>query len=487
VSGWIAWRDAPPGGLARVSRVLGARGPHGWDVAQVGRWSLGLSAGEPGEPSGRVAAAGAWGAVASGGATNLRRLRAEASARGTIVPAHTPQAVAAIAAALGAGRVADHVRGALAFAAAGGDGALHVARDPVGVREVLVAGEAGGAANDARALLAAGMGGGVDEAALEAWADRGTWSSGATPWRGIRRVPAGGAAVWDGDGVRVRPGPDAPMQPAGLGGDAERWARSLGWALALAIRAELDALGGAGRRPRVAFALGGAASATVLAAAAARGGCDLVAVVRDTGDAPQRAWAARVASSCGARLVVVEGDAARDVEDAARAVEWPLSPDGLVWWRLVRAAGDAGAEAFVTGLGARASLELGVDDALSAARGRLSGGGAALRAQPSRRRAALAAEILPLLERLAGDEGMAVAHPWCDASFVALAATVPVLHLLRRPGDTLRARVARYAAGTELPVAPVETVGLPGVAAGPHAVAWRQAAVDRWRAAGHGG
>ncbi|MEN9786892.1 MAG: Asparagine synthase [Pseudomonadota bacterium] len=511
MSGWIAWRDAPGTGLARVARVLGSRGPHGWDVVGAGRWTLGLAAGEPGEPGSCVARTSGWHAVASGVVTHLRRLRAETVHRGGAPPEHTPDAVASVAAALGPARVDGRLRGVVAWAAVREDGeGLRAARDGVGVRDVLVAPEGGCVANDARAILASGVSREGDAAALDAWVRTGRWADGATPWRALRRVPPGGTVAWDGDVARTMPGQAFDVQPAGMGGHAGRWARSLGWALALAIRTELEALGcvgasaagrggAAGRRPRVAVALGGMSSATVLAAAAAHGGCDLVAVVLDAGDGARRAWAEGVAGAVGARLVAVDADAVGAWDEAARAVEWPLGPGDLAWWMLVRAAGEAGADAFVTGLGARAALELGGSDVIAAVRARRSGTGG-LRAQPGLRRAALADGTLPLLERMAGDAGMAVVHPWCDRPFLTLAGTVPVLHLAPRPGGALRAVVAREALGREAPPGPVGASSLEadwprwaaaaGVVPGAGeslAEAWRRAAIVRWRAAGHGG
>ncbi len=306
-------------------------------------------------------AEGLW--ACAGEALEPRALAEELRAREVLPDGDAsapPPTTATLFAGVSAGRgpLAGAVRlhGEVAWAALGADGALRAGTDGGGSRALHAGSTAHGGYAVASApgvLLASGVAGAVDTEALAGWVEHGRFSEGRTPWRHVRRFRGGQT-------MQVRAGePPAwsavvpARNPGGAGGSTERWARSLGYAIALAVRRR------AAPDRTVAVAMGeGAVAEGVLRLAAERRSAPLVVVVLDTGRA-DLAGIARRAAETGARLVRVPADAgalAQAAEEARSAMDVPVGPVEAASWLLARAASDAGAAVLLTGMGATETL-----------------------------------------------------------------------------------------------------------------------------------
>ena len=304
---------------------------------------------------------GVW--ACAGEALERRALAGELRARGVVPEADDPASVpdtATILAGVSAGRGplagAARLHGEVAWAALDAGGVLRAGTDAGGSRALYAGCTLDGGCVVASApseVLAGGVPGEVDADALAAWVEEGRFAGGRTPWRHVRRfragqslaVRAGEAPIWS-EVAQVR-------NPGDAGGSTERWARSLGYAIALAVRRRAAPEGA------VAVALGaGAASEVVLRLAAERRAGALVALVLDTG-AVDLARVTALAAAVGARLVRVPADAGA-LEDAARdalvTLDVPTGPVEAASWLLARAASQAGASVLLTGMGATAAL-----------------------------------------------------------------------------------------------------------------------------------
>jgi asparagine synthase (glutamine-hydrolysing) len=242
-------------------------------------------------------------------------------------------------------------------------GRVFLARDLSGSRPLYVAealpagGPFGMAASDPEVLLRAGADATPCPEA-QAWiAAAGFVPAPLTPWKGVRALAPGEVCVydsrsgarlsWSDDTPRVAP---PPLQPTGRWGNAERWQRSVGWALALAVRLRAQGAG------LLAVALSGSASRRVLELALeARRGAPVLAL---TWQRPgEEAAAAEAAAWCAARGVEHRVVPVAPADEAALAAEvrprgWPLGPEEACWTALARASWEVGADVLLHGIGA---------------------------------------------------------------------------------------------------------------------------------------
>lgn len=462
-----AWHPRSEGALADVRRLLAAqrwRGAGGDDARAGAGGALGAAwSGETPAPV-AVDLSGRWTVAVDGAPTNLRPLRDELRARGRLGTDLSPGAVvAALLAELGFEPGLGRLEGEVAVAALDREG-------PV----AWVAAGRGGLARVAWTRTAAGIAWATSAAALRrlegvdpAIEPRlapvglrlGFLPAPLTPWRTVRLLPAGHRLRVDADGPRVLPGPTLAVNPAGAGGALSRWARSIRYAVALAVLQRGD--GG----PALALGEGGGDAAIGVAA-------------------PRRedALRLRLATEAGpGDPVDLDAEAALALLDELTTTtgEPVLDAATLRWAALARAAWDRGAEALLAGVGAATLFGAPPASRLRRAWGRLAperlraavpraGGGdgrgvidrpplpetddtlawtevdalaAACPVDDEERRAAWLARTLLLPDRDLGPAGLAAAAfgvelraPYGDPRLVALCAEVPFEHL-RRGGD----------------------------------------------------
>lgn len=467
-----AWNPRTEGALADVRRLLAAqrwRGAGG-DHARAGAGGA-LGAAWSGESPAPVVVdpSGRWTVAVDGAPTNLRALRDELRARGHLGDDGSPAAVvAALLAELGFERGLERLEGEVAVAALDREGPVAwLAAGRGGLARVAWTSTASGTAWATSAAALRRLEGAdptIEPRLAPVGLRLGFLPAPLTPWRAVRALPAGHLLRVDADGPRVRPGPALAVNPAGAGGAPARWARSIRYAVELAVVQRGE--GG----PALALGDGGGDAAIGVA-----------------GPRRDDALRLRLATEAGpGEPVELDAEAALVLLDelAATTGEPVLDAATLRWAALARAAWDRGAESLLAGVGAAALFGAHPASRLRRAWGRLAperlafqrrraagpryvGGdgrgvvdrpplpetddalawaevdarAAACPVDDDERRAAWLARTLLLPDRDLGPAGLAAAAfgvelraPYGDPRLVALCAEVPFEHF-RRGGD----------------------------------------------------
>lgn len=565
--------------LAAMARALDARGP---DARLDLRWPEGglavavLAVDEAGGPPARF---GAWTVAVDGQITNLAALLKELQAREVPVEETPAGVVAVLLEELGWARATSRLSGDAAIVAWDASARrLWLARDRTGVRPMHWSTLADGTvlfASEPRALLRHPRADrALDPDAVATLVAIGTLPAPHTPWRALHKLGPGDVLEADAAGVRVANAWAEGANPGGADGARARWARSLEYGVELAVRQR--AARGA---PLAMAASGGVFSAATLGAvvAARRREETLAITVGFDGGEDERGAAAQRAQALGAEPIGVTlsaGELSDLVDELVAGGEPPLDPTAPAWWVLARTAWARGARALVSGVGGaevfgghpayvgqraaavpgagllgRALRTTGMggrldalgddwlrrhlrwrglcgpDDAdpplcaaVEALAARAPGDEPAGKALWLDRRLLVAERLAPTVDRAAGAHGLLAVLPLCDADLVAVAAQVPIGHLVpvRRPRglfvEALAARLPSPPPGPRgmepplvawLPQSPL-LAGVPEALEGlldPDAVrasltafreapdhararrAWTLAALARWRAA----
>jgi asparagine synthetase B (glutamine-hydrolysing) len=417
IAGLLGTDDAhDASAVMRAARQLDARGPDARVTMSAPGAFLAVTVLAPGESEPAIAASrdGRWWALCDGEALNLDALRVEVGADGR----STPQVLALLAERVGPARAFERIEGGMA--AVLWDAHARVAwlrRDRMGHRTLFHA-----SSPDGRLAVAS------SPDALR------TMGGSAAP---VELAPGETAEV-RADGVRRAMDADEGLNPAGSGGSAERWARSVRFAAHLAVRRRL-----ASGEP-VALCLSGGAYAAALAL--------MLSELR----VPARAYAvedaqASAAEALAGRLgIPFRMLTASEVEPRACIQE--LSAAGVARgdatdagrWALARVASEGGARILLSGDGG-SGLFGGTSDVLAARLGPLArllgpraaaipaggataeppSGPAAARALWSARRE-VASRTLPMLDRIAAAHGLRAHAPFADDALVRIAAQVPI-------------------------------------------------------------
>ncbi len=221
-------------------------------------------------------------------------------------------------------------------------------RDASGLRGLEVAGSPHGFAfaTEGRALALAGYAGERDLSAVAEAVRCGSPASGASYWRGVERIPAGGTWARMGGADPVRSAPSAvAAHPSGAAGNTERWLRSVRYGLELAAVGRVRAAG------PTAIALSDGLASAALLGCRAPGAAPELALVLDDGSAPA-AEARASAAGLRVRRVAVSGGAFAELLDELPASFTMLHPEAWLWAALARAAWVEGATGMLAGCGA---------------------------------------------------------------------------------------------------------------------------------------
>lgn len=451
-----AWLPRGGDGAEPTRRLLAAlrwRGTAGEAVRAFPGGALGAAWNGPSgglgvDPSGR------WLVAADGTPTNLRPLRDELRARGRLGDGEPTAAevAAAVIAELGFERGLTRLEGELVIVAVDRDGPrVHLAAGRSGLQRLYRASIPGGgvawASSPAALVRLEGVSRAVEPRLAPVALRLGFLPAPLTPWRAVAALPAGTRLALDAGGETHTRASGPTPNPPGAGGSAARWARSIRYAVELAVLQRIDA--------GCALVGGQGAAGAILAAVAGRRGLSplgapddptpqvalelLDEVGRTTGEplfasgALRDAARARTAWEAGAEVLLVDTGAdavfAAPVAGKLRRAWGRLAPEGLRRARgwepravVARAplpdADDGGAWVEVDALAARAP---GADDG---------------RETWLRRSLLLPDRDLGPAAAAAAAFGTELRAPFGDPRLVALVGEVPI-ELLRAGGDPL--------------------------------------------------
>lgn len=331
-----------PGGLIAPERRDGALPvPGGWLEAEQVAWSADRR----------------WAVGVSGRLRNAASLRAELSARGQVEPdASGAELAACVIAEAGFERALGRLEGEIALAAwDGAEERLWAARDAAGAWRVYHRQE--GAAQLVRTEPPdQGPGGAViDGAALGVLCGLGVLPAPRALWTGWERLAAGSLLRRTGSGrAEAAPWRAVEIGEPGIAGAGYRWARSVGYALDLAVRQATEG-------PTAVLLSGGLCGRTLLERAAARRGTAdrLLAVHADLSahsadGAMDRAEARAQAAAAGVEIVEVActpETAVAALSVLAGLPEPLVSPGMILLIPALQAAAARGLPQVVSGLG----------------------------------------------------------------------------------------------------------------------------------------
>lgn len=329
-------------GLRRLARLLDARGPGArWEGVHAGAGFLVVRSG-PADDGPAVAVVHDRLVAVAGHALNRLALAREfglpedsgvAAVLGELVQFVGPEAASARLTGCVSTAVWDPARGeAFLRREASGLRGLEWVRTPDGFAF----------STDGRALALAGFAEGTDAAALAEAVRGGAPVAPRGSYRGVERLPPGGA--WSGGRTGTVPAPPPP-HPGGAGGNRERWLRSVRYGLELAAVSRVRAAG------PTALALSEGLASAALLACRAPGARPEVALVVDGSEAAG-AEARAVAMGLRVRRVSLSGEAFAELLDELPMSPAMLQPEAWLWAALARGAWLEGATGLVAGCGA---------------------------------------------------------------------------------------------------------------------------------------
>ena len=423
---------ASPAALRRLARPLDGRGPGArWEGLHEGTGFVVVRSG-PAEDGPAVAVVHGRLVAVAGHALNRLALAREFSLPDT---SGVAEVFGEIVEFVGPERAASRLTGCLAFAVWDPtSGERFLQRDASGLRPLEVVATADGFAfaTEGRSLALAGQAGEREPAAVAEAVRAGAPRAPGGYWRGVERLPAGG--TWSARGAQA-PLRDAPARPAphpaGAGGNAERWLRSVRYGLELAAVGRMRAAG------TTAIALSSGLASAALLACRAPGAVPELALVLD---GPEATLADSRAAALGVRTrrVSLAGEAFAELLDELPMSPAFLQPEAWMWAALARAAWQEGATGLLAGCGAGPGFDpapAGVRAGLRAflprpAAARQGPPGAPLAndapAEPMDPWTELAEVDLAALDAGASAFGVAPLAPFADPAVLAVARQVPV-------------------------------------------------------------